>query len=466
MKRDAGKSDAPAAVYEEVGVHVKGALGSFRGVDDRPALTLNFDKFKKGQRFHGLDKLHLNNSVQDPTYLSEALGAAVFRDAGLPAGRVTHAHVRVNDRDHGLYVIKEGFDRGFLGRYFKDRSGTFFEGNLQDVDQNLPIKSNAEPKTDKKRKELVEAANERDPAKRHERLGKVLDVDRFLTLLAVEAMLAHWDGYGFNHNNYRIYHDPKSDKLVFLPHGMDQLLGNPGHGLTPSGGIVARAVLELPEEKVRYVERVAQLRESVFTPEKLAKHIDDAAARVLPSLEQTNPEQARQFKEGATQLRQRAAERVKNIDRQLGVTPKPLKFDPAGVASLAKATWEPGPGQGNASADRFDEAGKPRLRIRAQNGGGVASWRTTVLLPQGRYLFEGQARPKNVASPDGPSTGAGLRISGGQRTARLTGTGDWQKAQFEFEVAEPTREVVLVCELKASGGEVTFDSESLKLRKK
>jgi spore coat protein H len=33
--------------YSNVAVHLKGAAGSFRGVDDRPALTLDFDKFGK-----------------------------------------------------------------------------------------------------------------------------------------------------------------------------------------------------------------------------------------------------------------------------------------------------------------------------------------------------------------------------------------------------------------------------------
>ena len=67
--------------YENVGIHLKGAAGSFRGIDDRPALTLNFDKFQKGQDYHDLDKIHLNNSVQDPSYLNELicseLGAAL-----------------------------------------------------------------------------------------------------------------------------------------------------------------------------------------------------------------------------------------------------------------------------------------------------------------------------------------------------------------------------------------------------
>src|SRR5206468_10536809 len=55
-------------VYKDVAVHLKGAAGSFRGLDDPqqgPALTLNFDKFHEHQKFHGLDKIHLNNSVQD-----------------------------------------------------------------------------------------------------------------------------------------------------------------------------------------------------------------------------------------------------------------------------------------------------------------------------------------------------------------------------------------------------------------
>src|SRR4051794_20167680 len=31
--------------HKGVGLHLKGAAGSFRGLDDKPALTLNFDKF-------------------------------------------------------------------------------------------------------------------------------------------------------------------------------------------------------------------------------------------------------------------------------------------------------------------------------------------------------------------------------------------------------------------------------------
>src|SRR6185503_3075606 len=54
-----------AKTYSNVALQLKGAAGSFRPIHDNPALTLNFDKFVDDQTFHGLDKLSLNNSVQD-----------------------------------------------------------------------------------------------------------------------------------------------------------------------------------------------------------------------------------------------------------------------------------------------------------------------------------------------------------------------------------------------------------------
>ena len=105
--REAAAGDARETVYEKVGVHLKGGAGSFRGVDDRPGLTLNFKLYSPEQRFHGLERLHLNNSVQDPSYMSECLGNALFRDAGIPAARVTWARASLNGRDLGVMVLKE-----------------------------------------------------------------------------------------------------------------------------------------------------------------------------------------------------------------------------------------------------------------------------------------------------------------------------------------------------------------------
>src|SRR5687768_16156189 len=36
------------SVYTDIGVHLKGALGSYQPIEKKPSLTLNFDKFVRG----------------------------------------------------------------------------------------------------------------------------------------------------------------------------------------------------------------------------------------------------------------------------------------------------------------------------------------------------------------------------------------------------------------------------------
>ena len=124
--------------FTDVGIKLKGAAGSFRGLDDRPALTLNMDKFNDGQSFHGLDKFHLNNSVQDGSLTQELVSGHLFRQAGVPAARATHARVWLNKRDLGIYVLKEGFDTNFLRNYFDKHTGNLYYGWLcREIDQAL-----------------------------------------------------------------------------------------------------------------------------------------------------------------------------------------------------------------------------------------------------------------------------------------------------------------------------------------
>src|SRR5215212_1845444 len=116
--------------FKGVGIHIKGAAGSTRPWDDKPALTLNMDKFAPHQSFRGLDKFHLNNSVQDGTYLNEIVCSELSLAAGLPTPRATHALVELNGRKVGLYVLKEGFDAVFLARHFGDATGNLYDGGF------------------------------------------------------------------------------------------------------------------------------------------------------------------------------------------------------------------------------------------------------------------------------------------------------------------------------------------------
>ena len=102
-----------------VGAGITRLMGSFQGFDQKPSLVVKFDKYTPDQDYLGLSKLMLNNSVQDGTYLAELMATQMFRDAGVPAARVTHAFVELNGRKPVLYVLIEAMNKDFLKQHFK-----------------------------------------------------------------------------------------------------------------------------------------------------------------------------------------------------------------------------------------------------------------------------------------------------------------------------------------------------------
>ena len=454
-------------VYEDVGVHIKGSAGSFRGLDDKPGLTLNFSTFEATEHFHGLKKLHLNNGAQDGTYLSEMTCANLFRAAGVPASRATHAIVELNGRKLGLFVLLEGMEKEFLARHFKNPKGSLYGQSAGgDVSDSLERMEGNEPLTRADLKALAAAANEPDAARRLEGLRKTLDIERFLSFMALEVMLCHWDGYTFARHNFRVYHDLDTDRMVFFPHDMDQMIGGADQAIEPGvNGLVAQAVMRTPELRAAYRQRVGQIFTNHFQATVLTNQIHQVVQRALPVMKAYNPNMARDFENNSASLKGRIVNRAVGLARLLTIgPPQPLRFE-NGAARLKDWRKEPGAGGGQQDAVAHPE-GKKTLWIKASPEG-AGSWRLRLPLEAGRYRLEGVAKAKDVATTvaDGKALGAGLRISGATepRKNQLTGSSGWEKLGYEFEVASGPLEVDLVCELRGGKGEVWFDAESLRL---
>jgi spore coat protein H len=221
-------------------VHLK-VHGTFRTIDDKPSLTLNFKS-----SFLGLSRIHLNNSLDDRTYIQEKLGSEIFAANGVPAPRVGHARVVLNGRPLGLYVLKEGFTPDFLARSYPSGKGELFE---QDVSP------------------LREAVQMQDFTK----LEAKLPMDQFISFIATEVLICHWDGYATAGNNFKIYQALAEDLYHFLPTGMDQLFGNPVFPAVPDmTGLVARALMQTMEGQRRFQTRLRKLA-SAFDGRKWAE---------------------------------------------------------------------------------------------------------------------------------------------------------------------------------------------------
>jgi hypothetical protein len=463
---------------------LKGAAGSFRDVDNKPSFTLNFDKHVKGQTFRGIERLSLNNSVQDQSYLNEKISREMFAQAGVPVPRASHATVVLNGRDLGLYVLTEAFNKQFLIQHFSSPDGNLYDGGfLADITDALEKSSGGNPDDRSDLKRLAAAAGESDLAARWSRLSEVLDLDRFVTYLALDVMICNWDGYALNRNNYRLYHDPESDKIVFMPHGLDQMFGvmraGPNMPLFPRmSGLVARAVMQTPEGRQRYRERIQHLMTSVYQVEPLTNRVRTLAATLRPVLSERGAAAVTSHEREVQALCRRIVERARSIEDQLKAPDRALAFDTAGLAPITD--WQSRVEYGKPLFDEATESGKKLLHVSAKNGSAVGVWVTRVRLQPGRYRLEGKVRTQGVTPDPGDRRGgAGLRIGGRRFVQKITGDSGWTDVAFDFEIGdgstargfmgpieEETPDVELLCELRAAKGEAWFDRDSLRLLRK
>jgi len=450
-------------LYQDVAVHLKGSVGSFRPLDDKPAFTLDFDHFHPGQRFHGLRRIHLNNSVEDPTYCNEIFGGEVFRAAGIPCPRVSRAIVTLNGRKLGLYVLKEGFTEDFLSCYFQTVGGNLFEPDEgHDVNEHLKKTSIRAGSSGRSTlKALAQAALDPNLPQRWNRLESVLDTDRFLKFMALEVMLCHRDGYCLARNNFRLYENAETRKMVFLPQGMDQLFGIPELPWTPHmAGLVARAVLETPQGARRYREVSKDLFQSAFQLEELTNRVHQL---VYPLRTVVAEPEYKQIMSAAADLIDRIGKRHQFLQAQIGSGPARLLEFRQGIACLDQWSKIDEPASGHMGIGLSPD-GITSLEILTREDA-TPSWHTKALLRPGRYHFEGKVRVEAVKPlPFGTHQGAGLRIAGNVRQSEdLVGTASWRVVIASFEVRGSAQEIEFICELRARSGQAWFDQQSLQV---
>lgn len=208
-----------------VSLKLKGGLGSFRDMQGKAAFKL---KFPAGSRPDGLKKMTLNNMVQDPSKVREAVAYELFRAVGVAAPRTGYAEVFVNDEPYGLYLDVETLDDVALPRWYAT-TRHLYEGSYGHLTNPLdPFDDHYEVDEgdDDDREDLaVLLATAVDLSGGwYARMSAVADLDQMTRMWAAEAYLGHWDGYAsWNTNNYYLHADGDG-RFTMLPWGTDQTL--------------------------------------------------------------------------------------------------------------------------------------------------------------------------------------------------------------------------------------------------
>lgn len=122
--------------YANVGIRAKGNT-SLRNVSamgsQRYSFKLEFDQYDSGVSYYGLDKLCLNNIIQDNSYMKDFLTYQLMGRFGVAAPLCSYVSITVNGQDWGLYLAVEGIEEGFLQRNYGNDYGELYKPDSMDM---------------------------------------------------------------------------------------------------------------------------------------------------------------------------------------------------------------------------------------------------------------------------------------------------------------------------------------------
>ena len=116
--------------YKNVAIRGKGNT-SLSSVDsygnNRYSFKIEFDHYDNTNTYHGLDKLVLNNIIQDNTYMKDYLTYQMMNKMGVAAPLCSYVYITVNGEDWGLYLAVEGVEESFLQRNYGRDYGELYK---------------------------------------------------------------------------------------------------------------------------------------------------------------------------------------------------------------------------------------------------------------------------------------------------------------------------------------------------
>lgn len=117
--------------YKNVAIRAKGntSLSSVASYgNNRYSFKVEFDHYTDENTYYGLDKLILNNVIQDNTYMKDYLTYQLMNKMGADAPLCSYTNITVNGEEWGLYLALESVEDSFLTRnYGSNTSGDLYK---------------------------------------------------------------------------------------------------------------------------------------------------------------------------------------------------------------------------------------------------------------------------------------------------------------------------------------------------
>jgi spore coat protein CotH len=232
--------------YPNVGVRYRGHSALDPESGNRYGVKVSFDEYDTEQEFHGLHHINFMGTEGDFSLVRERLAQGVMRAAGVPAPRVTHVLLYVNDEFYGVMPFPEEQDDGpYVDAHFEDDEGALFKVNgycagsgdfvyRDDEVGSYDGRYEAKAGTPESAYEellipFIDCADDYTPdafdtdsdVAMESCIEEWIDVDEWLAEMAVDVAVLDVDGMQGTAQNYMLYFDPSIARFVVYPWDKD-----------------------------------------------------------------------------------------------------------------------------------------------------------------------------------------------------------------------------------------------------
>ena len=231
--------EAPEEEYTECDVEIDGELFTSIGLRakgnnsrrlveeyglDRYSLKIEFDHFQEGNTYYGLDKMSLDSSFQDNSYLKNYMTYDMMSFMGVPSPLCSYVRVTVNGEDWGLFLAVEEPEEAFARRNFGADYGMLYKPDyrsLEDANNDVALKYTTDnPEeydnifrhakfdcTESDQQRLIQALKVLSEGQGTE-LESAVNVDEVLRYFTVQVFVVNLDSYlGKTGHNYFLYEE-------------------------------------------------------------------------------------------------------------------------------------------------------------------------------------------------------------------------------------------------------------------
>ena len=280
---------------------------------EKQSFKISFNTFNS-ITWHGIQKMNLNGSANDPSMIRSKICWDAIRDADLPGARSSFVKLYINNEYRGLYSNIEHIDENFANLYFpgskyssqfkclypapldyissNPTSYNYVEFGRRPYDQ----KTNDYTQDYRELSSLISILNQTPIADLPCALERKFDVDSWLRYAALDVLMGNWDGYIYNKNNYYLQLDYHTGQFHYLPYDLDNTLGIDWVGQNwttrnvmswaPSSESrpLFKRLLQVPAYSARYQNYIRAYAQGIFSPTVIAQKAANMIALIAPAV--------------------------------------------------------------------------------------------------------------------------------------------------------------------------------------